>query len=118
MFDTPGLISSLAEYSEQRDLRECGEELLQSTKYLTNEQGSILFLRIQAAADFFTTNKTLMHHPPPVFVDILLDRYLGNVFPQSLVSTGAYIALLGVCGWFASRTIWRHFCLGPKIHID
>jgi len=35
-----------------------------------NTQRSLLYLRIQAAAEFYTTNQTLMNDPPPVLVDI------------------------------------------------
>lgn len=118
MFDTPGLISSLAEYSEQRVSRKAQDERSEGSNGLTKEQGSILFLRVQAAADFFATNKTLMHHPPPVSVDIILDPYLGNIFPQSLVPTGAYIVLLAIGGWLVSGVIWRRFCSDPKTHTD
>lgn len=31
---------------------------------------SVLFLRIEAAADFYSMNETLMREPPPVTVDI------------------------------------------------
>jgi hypothetical protein len=31
---------------------------------------SVLFLRIQAAASYYSTNRTLMEHPEPVDVDI------------------------------------------------
>ena len=44
----------------------------------------MLFLRVRAAADFFTTNKELMSSPPPVDVDLILDPYVSNVFPRSL----------------------------------
>ncbi|GKZ22261.1 hypothetical protein AbraIFM66951_007448 [Aspergillus brasiliensis] len=51
---------------------------------------SVLFLRIRAAADYFTTDKELMTHVPPVAVDVILDPFLGNVFPRSLVPTACY----------------------------
>ena len=48
-----------------------------------------------------------MTEVPPVLVDVILDRYLLNIFPQSLVPTGVYIAILAIVGWFASQAIWR-----------
>jgi hypothetical protein len=68
VFDTPELISSLAQYSEKRqdyilqeqDAEEAGSEAAKS----------VLFLHIQAAASYYSTNRTLMEHPLPVDVDI------------------------------------------------
>ncbi|OKL57082.1 hypothetical protein UA08_07674 [Talaromyces atroroseus] len=60
----------------------------------------ILFLRIYAAADYFTTNTTLMNHVPPVVADIILDPFLFNVFPRSLVPTALYITVIAVIAYF------------------
>jgi hypothetical protein len=54
-------------------------------------------------------NKTLMGHVPPVFVDIILDPYIFNVFPQSLVPTAAYIVLLAIGSWYLSKYISQWF---------
>lgn len=70
-------------------------------------QESFLFLRVQAAADFFTTNKTLMLQPPAADVDLILDPYLGNIFPRSLVPTAVYITLLALSAWYLSGIVWR-----------
>lgn len=48
-----------------------------------------------------------MQHPPSVDVDIILDPYLANVFPQSLLPTAAYIVLLAVAAFFGSGFLWR-----------
>ena len=72
----------------------------------SDEGESILALRIQAKASFVTNNKTLMQHPPPVDVDIILDPYHGNVFPASLVPTAVYIGALAVIAWYLSGYIW------------
>ena len=74
-----------------------------------NSKESALLLRIQATADFFTTNKTRMRAPPPVDVDIILDPFIGNIFPRSLLPTAAYIICLAVASWFISGTIWTRF---------
>lgn len=66
----------------------------------------MLFLRIHSAADYFTLNETLMEQPEDVLVDIILDPYLLNVFPTSLVPTAGYITALGVLGWFLSNWIY------------
>jgi len=79
----------------------------------SSEEGeSILGLRIQAKASFVTNNKTLMQHPPPVDVDIILDPYHGNVFPASLVPTAVYIAALAVIAWYLSGYIWTLLVTG------
>ena len=49
-----------------------------------DEVSSTLFLRVFAAADYFTTNKTLMEQVPPVYVDIILDPFIFNIFPYEL----------------------------------
>ena len=102
VFDTPDLIQSLAAFSEQQRQ----QPSIESSDSNLSAQQSILFLRIQAAADFFTTNKTLMSDPPAVHVDIILDPYLGNVFPRSLLPTGIYITILAIGGWILSGKIW------------
>jgi hypothetical protein len=69
-----------------------------------------LFLQIFAAADYYTTNKTLMDNVPPVYVDIILDPFIFNVLPRSLLPTVAYIILLAIGGWYISGYIskWLH----------
>ena len=68
---------------------------------------SPLFLRIFAAADYFSLNKTLMSDVPPVLADVILDPYILNVFPKSLGPTAVYITVLAVGGWFLSGEIWK-----------
>lgn len=72
---------------------------------MAEETKSILFLQILAAADYYTMNKTLMENVPPVYVDIILDPFLFNVFPQSLVPTALYITILAIGSWFLSKFI-------------
>jgi hypothetical protein len=64
-----------------------------------------------------------MLHPPPVGVDIILDPYLANVLPQSLVPSVALISALTVCAWFLSGMIWEKLQAvadvgGSKAHAD
>ena len=67
---------------------------------------SILFFQIFAAADYYSLNKTLMYDVPPVLVDIILDPYLLNVFPKSLLPTAGYLIALSVLGWSLSGLVW------------
>jgi hypothetical protein len=69
------------------------------------EETSILLLRILAAADYFTTNTTLMTEVPPVDVDIILDPFLMNVLPRSIAATAAYIVAVAVVAYFLARRI-------------
>jgi len=70
-------------------------------------KASVLFLRIIAAADYYTTNKTLMQHVPPVDVDIILDPFRLNVLPRSLLPTGVYLIVLAILAWFLANYIWH-----------
>lgn len=71
------------------------------------EQESVVILLLHAAADFFTTDKSRMQLPPPVDIDIILDSYLANIFPKSLLATAGYIICLAIAAWFISGYIWR-----------
>jgi hypothetical protein len=74
VFDTPTLIASLAQYTEQRAVSGNSGPKLHVPADQTVAQ-SILFLRIQAAASYHTTNRTLMLHPEPVDVDISTSKH-------------------------------------------
>ncbi|KAI5207855.1 hypothetical protein E4T39_01727 [Aureobasidium subglaciale] len=101
VFDNPTLLQDLSAYAEEHQSLLAGEDFDDSSEP-TVVKRSALFLRIQSAANFYTTNKELMQHPPPVNVDIILDPYLLNVFPQSLLPTAAYILVLALASWFLS----------------
>ncbi|PQE04121.1 GPI mannosyltransferase 2 subunit PGA1 protein [Rutstroemia sp. NJR-2017a BVV2] len=118
VFENPDLITSLAQYSESRQPLFMGTE--DRTPDITNvhlkykhnpdEVVSTLFLQIYAKADYYTMNQTLMENVPPVFVDIILDPYIFNIVPRSLVPTAAYIILLAVGSWYLSRYIMDWIC--------
>jgi len=69
-----------------------------------------LFLQIYAAADYYTMNQTLMENVPPVLVDIILDPYIFNILPRSLVPTIAYVILLAVGSWYISEHVMKWIC--------
>jgi hypothetical protein len=102
VFDTPELIQSLAAYAEEPTRKRP-----EPSRSLARSKESVLFLRVRAAADFFTTNKELMSNPPSVDVDLILDPYVFNVFPGSLGSTAAYIIALACVAWVISGAIWK-----------
>jgi hypothetical protein len=69
------------------------------------DPSSSLFLLLEAAADYFTFNQTLMETVPPVYADVILDPYLLNVLPQSLVPTIAYILVVAIVAWCVSGLV-------------
>lgn len=71
--------------------------------------GSFLFLRVYAAADYFTVDRSLMENVPPVLVDIILDPFLLNVFPKSLVPTAGWITVMAGVAFVISRWVVREF---------
>ncbi|KAI5274352.1 hypothetical protein E4T47_02593 [Aureobasidium subglaciale] len=73
VFDTPALLQDLTTYAEERQSLLAGEDF-DGISEPTAIKRSALFLRIQSAANFYTTNKELMQHPPPVNVDIIFLR--------------------------------------------
>jgi hypothetical protein len=72
-----------------------------------DEITSLLFLKIDAKADYFTTNKTLMESPEPVDVDIILDPFLWNVLPRSLVPTVGWVVVVAGLSFFVARYVVR-----------
>jgi len=90
-------------FSRQGDGTELNEEPPQPGE--KERKASLLLLQIKASADYFTGDKSLMKDPPPVLVDLILDPYLLNVIPRSLVPTAGYIAVIAVASWFVSRSI-------------
>ncbi|KAK9783945.1 hypothetical protein SCAR479_00504 [Seiridium cardinale] len=108
VFGTPELILELSEYSYSRQSGE--DESSQGfgaskQRSKSDREASVLLLQVLAAADYFTTNNTLMNDVPPVFVDIILDPYVFNVLPRSLVPTVGYIVAVAVLSWFLARRI-------------
>ncbi|KAK0651456.1 hypothetical protein B0T16DRAFT_453918 [Cercophora newfieldiana] len=101
VWENPDLITSLWAYSTARQ----PEEISPKAHGSGERRSSVLFLEVLAAADFFTTNATLMQNPPPVDVDIILDPFLFNVLPRSLVPTIGYIAVVAVGSFFIARWI-------------
>jgi len=124
-FDNPTLLSAITVFSNTRRqaLDQASIQHLQSRKFINPSSpevkiahSSLLFLQISAAADYYSLNKTLMEHVPPVFVDVILDRYILNVFPKSLVPTASYIVVLAIGSWFLSTFVWR--VLAKAVQLD
>jgi hypothetical protein len=117
VFDNPELITSLSTYAyaRQAEIDDLERQKLvarrgaqSSSSAISMElRASVLFLRIFSAADYFTLDKKLMDNVPPVLVDIILDSYILNIFPRSLVPTAGYVLLVAVMSWFLSGYIWQ-----------
>ncbi|KAI9774916.1 MAG: hypothetical protein M1840_000132 [Geoglossum simile] len=115
VFETPTLITSLASYSgslqnpplvagaAEPALHGAPESILVPH---VADPSSILFLQLFAAADYFTSNASLMQNVPLLDVDIILDPYLLNAIPRSLVPTATYIAFLAAGSWLFSGIAW------------
>ena len=113
-FGNSDLITSLSTYAyaHQAELNDFQIQQLvarrvDDQKISIASQKSVLFLQIFAAADYFSLNETLMSDVPPVLVDVILDPYLLNVFPKSLVPTAGYLIILAIGSWFLSGLIWQ-----------
>jgi hypothetical protein len=105
VFETPDLVASLA-------INELGDKLSwASAGYLPESNSaapeSLLLLRIQSAASFYSSNRTLMSNPPLVDVDIILDPFILNVLPQSLGLPALYIAIVAIGAWILSGVVYR-----------
>lgn len=108
IFSTPSLLQSLTQHttSTQQPGDERDHQEKRSNHPLTAANGSsVLLLRVLAAADYFSHHSSLMQDPPPVLVDLILDPYLYNVLPQSLVPTVGYIVVISVVSWFVARWV-------------
>lgn len=63
---------------------------------------SVLYLQILAKTAYFSPNASRMLNPDPVDVELILDPFLLNVLPESLLPVVAMIVLVAVAGWFLS----------------
>jgi hypothetical protein len=107
VFETPELITSLSEYAFSRQESDAVQSTAGKNNVEVDREASVLFLRIFTAADYFTLNETLMANVPPVYVDIILDPYLLNIVPRSLVPVIAYITPLVPLSWFLGHALKR-----------
>lgn len=98
VLDDADLITSLSAYAASQKPREDADAK-------TKTESSKLLLRVITAADYFTENKKLMTNPEPVYVDLILDPFLFNVLPRSLVPTVGYIAALVPVAWVVARWV-------------
>ncbi|GAB1313160.1 GPI transamidase component PIG-T [Madurella fahalii] len=103
--DTPELMASLHAYSTSRRDRAQRQAVKDSNTAPNEREASVLLLRILAAADYFTTDASLMSNVPPVDVDIILDPFLFNVLPRSIAGTACYIVGVAIAAYFLAGQI-------------
>ncbi|KAK8094845.1 hypothetical protein PG997_001530 [Apiospora hydei] len=110
VFESAELITELSDYSltrqnSDRVVHKRHNDGSSSAGRPREREASVLFLQILAAADYYTTNKTLMNEVPPVYVDVILDPYVFNLLPRSLLPTIGYIVVVAILSWFMARRI-------------
>lgn len=109
MWDTPELIQSLANYAYSQQPVPGGnpdsQPQRQSSQGQKERTASLLLLQIRASADYFTDNAALMKDPPPVLVDLILDPFIYNIVPRSLIPTAGFIVAVSLVAIFAARYI-------------
>ncbi|OAQ97012.1 hypothetical protein LLEC1_05515 [Akanthomyces lecanii] len=112
----PNLMLSLYNYSSSRQA-EAEKQTPRvhrpsaASKDAKERTASLLLLRVHAAADYFSHHTELMRSPPPVLVDLILDPYLFNVVPESLLLTAGYIAVVAVATLFLAQWIARRMTI-------
>ncbi|KAI0392523.1 hypothetical protein F5Y17DRAFT_355068 [Xylariaceae sp. FL0594] len=106
----PELLSELSEYALSLH-RDVPDGTVSSQGMMGGEKQPIMFLRILTVADFYTQNRTLMSNAPPALVDIIMDPFILNVLPQSLVPTVAYISAVATASWFAGNLVSSWICI-------
>ncbi|KFA61124.1 hypothetical protein S40285_02187 [Stachybotrys chlorohalonatus IBT 40285] len=110
VWETPELMQSLAAYSYSVQPKEPVEGMVPGAPEPADAdhdepKSSVLLLHVQAAADYFADDVVLMHSPPPVLVDLILDPFLFNIVPLSLIPTAGYLVLVAIVSWFVARRI-------------
>ncbi len=101
VMSTPDLRKSVEDYVHTTRLRP-GSPAPSGQKEGENLT-SLRLLRVIASADYYTDKTELMRNPPPVLVDIILDPFLYNVLPRSLLPTGLYIVAIAIATGFVAR---------------
>lgn len=56
-----------------------------------------------------------MTNVPPVLVDLILDPYIFNILPTTLVPTLGYVVVSAVFAWFISRYIWLQLSAAAEV---
>ncbi|TGZ83030.1 hypothetical protein EX30DRAFT_146861 [Ascodesmis nigricans] len=101
-----GLVESVVRYVEDLEVVEDSRDEASGEE----EKGRVasrLYLRAWAKAAYFSNDVERMEKPESVDVEIILDPFLLNVFPESLLWTARYIVAVAVFAWFCSGWVCR-----------
>lgn len=116
VFDTPELITSLHNYSMSRQDSPPHKATTREGKSSGGEHlSSVLLLRIDAAADYFTTDRELMRRPEPVLADVILDPFVLNVLPRTLLPTVGYVILVAAASWVLATRLLMPWVRGLMV---
>lgn len=121
----PDLKSDLITFTRANRPPPCHEFLQEqlSSNLATEPSSPELLVQVQAAADFYSSDKKRMTNPPPVTIDIssftesshhhcpangntVLDPYILNLLPASLLPTGLYLILTFIAAFYLGTTIF------------
>ncbi|KAL4967991.1 uncharacterized protein BDV14DRAFT_168828 [Aspergillus stella-maris] len=111
ILEDPALLSAISLYSSRLAIPPEGttDPTSDPQKIPAPTSDSVLLLRISAAADYFSLDKELMQNVPPVLTDVILDPFLMNVFPRSLVPTAGWILVVAGFAVVIARWVAREF---------
>ncbi|KAF8423643.1 hypothetical protein EV426DRAFT_574480 [Tirmania nivea] len=66
---------------------------------LKSSQGTVMYLRVLAKKD--------RYNPDPVAVELVLDPFIWNILPESLLHIGAIVVLVAGAAWWAGAMVDR-----------
>ncbi|CUS09982.1 unnamed protein product [Tuber aestivum] len=103
LLDNPSLFANMTAYAFHRlSLSPISELYAPSAA-----PRSVLYLDIQAKAGYYTHEKPRMESPDPVEVEIILDPFILNVLPESLLPTVVMIVLITLFAFWASGRVYN-----------
>ncbi|KAA8893937.1 hypothetical protein FN846DRAFT_976710 [Sphaerosporella brunnea] len=70
-------------------------------------EGQVLYLRVLAKTAYVSSSRARMENPEPVDVDIILDPYLLNVLPESLLKIVGLLVVVAVFSWWLGGWVHR-----------
>ncbi|KAF8468289.1 hypothetical protein BDZ91DRAFT_722380 [Kalaharituber pfeilii] len=84
---------------------------LMSTKGLTG------YVQILSRADYYTLDESRSQHPDSVHVELVLDSYIFNILPKSLLQIGVVVAGVALWAWWISLKIylWISSIMAPPV---
>jgi len=75
------------------------------------------YLRILSSASYYTMDEKRMRHPDSVPVELVLDPYILNLLPQSLLHIAGVVVSVVFIAWWASIKIYKWLSIGNQINV-